>query len=118
SSVAVSKVKAAADLEPALETAFAYDTKVILEAGVDARELEVAVLGNDRPEASLPGEVVPDREFYDYDSKYSAESKTELVMPARIEPALVAEIRDLAVAAFRAVCARGYARVDFFLEKS
>jgi D-alanine-D-alanine ligase len=118
SSVAVSKIKAPGDLDRALETAFRYDTKVLLEAGIEARELEVSVLGNDDPEASLPGEVVPDREFYDYDSKYSPESKTELVLPARIDAALVAEIRDLAVAAFRAVCARGYARVDFFLERT
>jgi D-alanine-D-alanine ligase len=117
SSVAVSKVKVEGDLERALEAAFAYDTKVILEAAVDARELEVSVLGNDSPEASLPGEIVPDREFYDYDSKYSAESRTELVLPARIDTATTAEIRDLAVAAFRAVTARGYARVDFFLER-
>jgi len=85
---------------------------------IEARELEVSVLGNDRPEASLPGEVIPDREFYDYDSKYSAESRTELVMPARLEPAQASEVRDLAVAAFRAVDASGYARVDFFLEKT
>jgi D-alanine-D-alanine ligase len=118
SSVAVSKVKSAADLDRALSTAFSYDTKVLLEASVDARELEVSVLGNEHPEASLPGEVVPDREFYDYDSKYSPESRTELVLPARLDAASTAEIRDLAVAAFRAVGARGYARVDFFLEKS
>ncbi len=85
---------------------------------MDAREIEVSVLGNDRPEASLPGEIVPDREFYDYDSKYSPESRTELVLPARLDAALTAEVRDLAVAAFLAVGARGYARVDFFLEKS
>ncbi len=117
SSVAVSKVKSAADLDPALDAAFAYDRKVLLEAAIAARELEVSVLGNDRPEASLPGEIVPDREFYDYDSKYSAESRTELVLPARLSPAATEEIRDLAMAAFRAVGARGYARVDFFLEK-
>jgi D-alanine-D-alanine ligase len=118
SSVAVSKVKSAPDLARALETAFAYDTKVLLEAGIDARELEVSVLGNDRPEASLPGEIVPDREFYDYESKYSPDSRTELLLPARISPAQTSEVRDLAVAAFRAVGAHGYARVDFFLEKS
>ncbi len=118
SSVAVSKVKSAALLGRALDAAFAYDRKVLLEAAIEARELEVSVIGNDRPEASLPGEIIPDREFYDYDSKYSAESRTELVLPARLEPAHTAEIRDLALAAFRAVDARGYARVDFFLEKA
>jgi D-alanine-D-alanine ligase len=118
SSVAVSKVKTAALLGPALDAAFAYDRKVLLEAAIEAREIEVSVLGNDYPEASLPGEIVPDREFYDYDSKYSAESRTELLLPARLEPARVAEVRDLAVAVFRAVDASGYARVDFFLEKA
>jgi D-alanine-D-alanine ligase len=118
SSVAVSKVKGPADLDGALSSAFSYDTKVVLEAAVLARELEVSVLGNDRPEASLPGEIVPDREFYDYDSKYSPDSRTELVLPARLDGPTTAEVRDLAVAAFRAVGAQGYARVDFFLEKS
>jgi D-alanine-D-alanine ligase len=117
SSVAVSKVKSSTDLDRALLAAFSFDTKVLLEAAVDARELEVSVIGNTSPEASLPGEIVPDREFYDYDSKYSPESRTELVLPARLDAAQTAEIRDLAVAAFRAVGAHGYARVDFFLEK-
>ena len=75
SSVGVSKVRRAEELQQALDDAFAYDQKIVVEAGVDAREIEVSVLGNDRPEASLPGEIVPDREFYDYDSKYSAESR-------------------------------------------
>ena len=117
SSVGVSKVKAASDLSAALEAAFAYDRKVVVEAGVDAREIEVSVLGNDDARASLPGEILPDREFYDYDSKYSAESKTELRIPAPLDPALVAEIQGLGVRAFQAVDACGYARVDFLLER-
>jgi D-alanine-D-alanine ligase len=117
SSVAVAKVKAEADLGPALDAAFAYDRKVVVEAGVPAREIEVSVLGNDRPEASLPGEIVPDREFYDYDSKYSPESRTELLIPARLEPRATDEVRGLAVAAFQAVDAAGLARVDFFLDR-
>jgi len=118
SSVGVSKVSAAEDLEAALETAFAYDAKVMVEAAVRARELEVSILGNDAPEASVPGEVVPDREFYDYDSKYSADSRTELRIPAPVPPTIADEARTLAVRAFRAVCAAGYARVDFFLEET
>ncbi len=118
SSVAVSKVKSAEDLDRALDAAFAYDRKVLLETAIEARELEVSVLGNESPEASPPGEIIPDREFYDYDSKYSPESRTELVLPASLPPAQTAEVRDLAVAAFRAVDASGYARVDFFLEKA
>jgi D-alanine-D-alanine ligase len=117
SSVGVSKVKAAADLAPALATAFAYDRKAVVEAGVDAREIEVSVLGNDDPRASLPGEILPDREFYDYDSKYSAESKTELKIPAALDRAQGDAIRELAVRAFRAVDACGYARVDFLVER-
>jgi D-alanine-D-alanine ligase len=117
SSVAVAKVKIAGELGPALDEAFAYDRKVIIEKGVEAREIEVSVLGNDLPEASVPGEVRPDREFYDYDSKYSPESRTELFIPAPLDPASVEEVRRLGVAAFQAVDAAGYARVDFFLEK-
>jgi D-alanine-D-alanine ligase len=117
SSVAVAKVKAMEALGPALDAAFAYDHKAIVERGVAAREVEVSVLGNDEPSASVPGEVVPDREFYDYDSKYSAESRTELLIPAPLPLPVAEEVRRLAVAAFRAVDAAGYARVDFFVEK-
>jgi D-alanine-D-alanine ligase len=117
SSVAVTKVKTPAALGPALDAAFAYDRKAIVEKGAVAREIEVSVLGNDEPEASVPGEIVPDREFYDYDSKYAAESRTKLVIPARLEPAVADEVRRLGLAAFRAVDAAGLARVDFFLDR-
>ncbi len=117
SSVAVSKVKAAAGLGPALEAAFEYDRKVLVEAAIDGRELEISILGNDAPEASQPGEVIPDREFYDYDSKYSAHSRTQLVIPAELPGALLNEAQQLGVRAFRALDACGYARVDFFLER-
>jgi D-alanine-D-alanine ligase len=116
SSVAVAKVKAPDELAHALEAAFAYDRRVIVERGVAAREIEVSVLGNDEPVASVPGEIRPDREFYDYDSKYSAASRTELVIPAWLEPGRADEVRRLGLAAFRAVDAAGYARVDFFLD--
>jgi D-alanine-D-alanine ligase len=118
SSVAVSKVKTLAALAPALELAFAYDRKVVVERGLEVREIEVSVLGNDDPRASVPGEIVPDREFYDYDSKYDAASRTELHIPARISPAESDAVRALALAAFRAVDGAGYARVDCFLEKA
>jgi len=117
SSVAVAKVKSAGELAPALDAAFAYDRKVVVEKGVLAREVEVAILGNDAPDASVPGEIVPDREFYDYDSKYSATSRTELFIPAPVDPAVAQDVRRLGVAAFQAVDAAGFARVDFFLEK-
>jgi len=118
SSVAVSKVKVPEALAPALALAFSYDRKVVVERGHDVREIEVAILGNDDPEASLPGEIVPDREFYDYDSKYAATSLTELHIPARVSAAQSDEVRRLGLAAFQAVDAAGYARVDCFLERS
>jgi D-alanine-D-alanine ligase len=118
SSVAVTKVKKKDELASALDAAFAYDRKAMVEKGVEAREIEVSVLGNDEPSASVPGEILPDREFYDYDSKYATESRTELVIPARLEPATAEEVRRLGIAAFRAVDAAGYARVDFFLERA
>jgi len=117
SSVGVSKVRSLDELAPALDVAFAYDRKVVIESGVVAREVEVAVLGNGGAEASIPGEIEPDREFYDYDSKYSASSRTQLHIPARLEPARTEQVRDLALRAFRAVDACGYARVDMFVGK-
>jgi len=119
SSVGVSKVKRAEELDPALDLAFAYDRKVVVEAAVkDNRELEVSILGNDEPAASVPGEIVPDREFYDYDSKYSAESRTQLLIPAPLAAAVAGEVGRLGVEAFRAVDACGYARVDFLLDRA
>jgi D-alanine-D-alanine ligase len=116
SSVGISKVKTSEALPAALDAAFAYDSKVIVEQGADARELELSVLGNEAPVASVPGEIVPDREFYDYDSKYAADSRTVLRIPAPLDAATSAEVQRLGVAAFQAVDASGYARVDFFLE--
>jgi D-alanine-D-alanine ligase len=119
SSVGVSKVKEAGALAGALDVAFAYDRKVVVEAAVPgAREIEVSVLGNDDAQASLPGEIIPDREFYDYDSKYSADSKTVLKIPAPLDAAATAEVRRVAVQVFQSVDASGYARVDFLLERA
>jgi D-alanine-D-alanine ligase len=118
SSVAVSKVKRAEDLAGALDLALAFDRKAVVEAGIDAREIEVSVSGNEEPEASLPGEIVPDREFYDYDSKYSSESRTELVIPAALTADETQAVRALGVRAFRAVDACGYARVDLLMDRA
>jgi len=117
SSVAVSKVRSPGELDAALDAAFAYDEKVVLEQGTDAREIEVSILGDEDPEASVPGEIVPDREFYDYDSKYSPDSRTELRIPAPVSPELTERVRELGLRAFSAVDAAGYARVDMFLER-
>src|SRR5215213_3063794 len=116
SSVGVTKVKNDADLGKAIEHALRFDQKVLIERGVDAREIEVAVLGNESPEASVPGEIIAGREFYDYADKY-VEDKSQLVIPAKLDKAKTEEFRRMAVAAFRAAGASGFARVDFFLER-
>lgn len=116
SSIGVTKVKSDRELDAAAELAFRFDDKILVERGLDARELEVSVLGNDKPEASVPGEIVPGRDFYDYEDKY-ADGKAGLVIPAKLPKDKTEEIRRLAVIAFRAVGAAGYARVDFLLER-
>jgi D-alanine-D-alanine ligase len=117
SSVGVVKVHEPAELRGGLEEAFRYGRKALLEEAVEgAREVEVAVLGNDEPQASVAGEIVPrGHEFYDYDAKYLDETGAELIIPARIPDETLAEVRRLAVEAFRAVECAGMARVDFFL---
>jgi D-alanine-D-alanine ligase len=116
SSVGVTKVKSDADLLKAMDHALRFDEKVLVERGLDAREIEVSVLGNEIAEASVPGEIVVGREFYDYTDKY-VENKSQLVIPAKIPADRAAEIRRMAITAFRAVGASGFARVDFFLER-
>ncbi|MBN2369034.1 MAG: D-alanine--D-alanine ligase [Vicinamibacteria bacterium] len=117
SSVGISKVKTPDAFAAALDIAFKYDKKVVVEAAINAREIEVSVLGDEEPAAALPGEVVPDREFYDYESKYSDDSRTQLLIPAALCSRHAEEARALAVRAFRAVDAAGYARVDLFLDR-
>ena len=116
SSVGITKVKKDADAAAALETAFRYDRKAVVERGIAGRELECSVLGNDEPEASLPGEVIPHREFYDYKDKY-VDGKTGFVIPARLPASVIARVRHLAAEAFRTLDLAGMARVDFFLER-
>src|ERR1043166_5849049 len=116
SSVGVTKVKSDGALSAAMELALRFDDKVLVERGVDARELEVSVLGNDAPAASVPGEIVAGAEFYDYADKY-IDNKAQLVIPAKLAKDKIEELRRLALAAFKAVGAAGYARVDFFLER-
>jgi D-alanine-D-alanine ligase len=116
SSVGVTKVKNDGDLGAAIEKAFRFDEKALVERGIDAREIEVAVLGNDDPQASLPGEIIAGREFYDYEDKY-VDDKTQLIIPAKLPKEKIDEFRHLAIEAFRAIGASGFARVDFFLER-
>ena len=117
SSVGVSKVRDARGLRDALDEAFRYDHKVIVERGHRVREVEVAVLGNESPLASVAGEITPTHEFYSYEAKYLDEHGAGLEIPARIDDALMASVRELAVKTFRALELSGMARVDFFLDK-
>ncbi len=116
SSVGVTKVKSWEALEPALELALRYDERALVEEGIDARELECAVLGDCEPHASIVGEIVPGREFYDYEDKY-VEDRAKLIIPAPVPDAVSDRVRRLAVDAFRACGVSGMARVDFFLER-
>jgi D-alanine-D-alanine ligase len=116
SSVGISKVRSRAELLRGLEEAARYDTKMLVERAVNAREIEVAVLGNDQPEASVPGEIIPKAEFYDYESKYVDED-TELVVPAEVSEEQTARLQQLALEAFRVLEGAGIARVDFFLDR-
>ncbi len=115
SSVGVSKARTAGEFAEALRLAFRYDTKALVEEFVEGRELECSVLGNDDPIASVPGEVLPSHEFYDYEAKYLDEHGAVLEIPARLSPATADALRALAVRAFRVLCCNGMARVDLFL---
>jgi D-alanine-D-alanine ligase len=116
SSVGICKIHDAKEFEQAVRFSAQYDSKLIIEKGIDARELECGILGNGNPKASVVGEVHPSREFYDYTDKYeSPDSSVEI--PAQISRKAAAEVRDIAVRAFRAIDGSGLARVDFFLER-
>jgi len=120
SSVGISKVHDRGELGPALDLAARYDRKLVVEQGVGgkkakARELEVAVLGNDSPQASVVGEIIPGKEFYDYEAKYLSEGSVP-VIPAKLTRAQTRQVREMAVAAFRACDLSGLARVDFLME--
>jgi len=115
SSLGISKVKAPEDLAAAVAEAARYDRKLLVERAAAGREIEVSVLGNDHPEASVPGEVIPGKEWYDYEAKYTP-GLTRLVIPAPLPEQLAEAFRRLAVRAFRAIDGAGMARVDFFLE--
>jgi len=116
SSVGMSKVHSRQELAPALNLASEFAMKILVERAVNAREIEVSVLGNHDPQASVPGEIVPHREFYDYAAKYLEEG-TRLLIPADLKPVQVKKFQHLAVLAFRALELSGMARVDFFLGK-
>lgn len=116
SSVGISPAKNPKDLVRAIGDALRYDRKILIEKGLDAREVEVAVLGNEHPEASVPGEIRISGEFYDYESKYH-DDDTELVIPAELDEETATRLRELAVRAYRALDAEGMARVDFIIDR-
>jgi D-alanine-D-alanine ligase len=115
SSVGVTRCTSQADLVEGLLEAARYDRRVLVERGLEAREIEVSVLGNDEPQASLPGEVIPSREFYSYEAKY-IDGRSELLIPAPLPAELTRQVQELAVRAYRAIDCAGMARVDFLLE--
>ena len=116
SSVGISKVKSPAELKTAIDVAGEYDRKIVIEAAVpNAREIEVAVLGNDHPEASVPGEVIPSREFYDYEAKY-LDDDSRVIIPADLPAKVAAEVQQLAIEVFLALDCAGMARVDFLMD--
>jgi D-alanine-D-alanine ligase len=121
SSVGVHKVKRAADLHAAIEDAFRFDTKILIEKGINAREIEVSVLENDilgsDPLVSTPGEINPTHEFYSYEAKYLDENGAELVIPARLDAAQTREVQRIGREAFEALECEGMARVDMFLDR-
>jgi D-alanine-D-alanine ligase len=117
SSVGISKAKNRIDLERAVDEAFLYDRKVIVEEFIDAREIEVSVLGNDNPITSVPGEIVSSNEFYDYRAKY-IDGKSAMIIPAEIPQKTADEVRRLAILAYQSIEATGLSRVDCFMRKS
>lgn len=117
SSVGISKARNQEELIEAVEHAFQFDRKVIVEEFIEAREVEVSVLGNDNPVASVPGEIVSSGEFYDYKAKY-IDGKSAMVIPADVPEELANQLRQMAVQAFQAIDGSGLSRVDFFIDKT
>ena len=116
SSVGITKAHNKDEFKKAMNEACKYDRKILIEKAINAREIEVSVMGNDHPKASLPGEIVPCNEFYDYSAKY-IDDKSKLEIPAKLPEDLIEKIRESAVKAYKSLDGAGLARVDFFVEK-
>ncbi len=116
SSVGITKVSGPEELRKGLDVAAEYDRKIVVEKGIEAREIELSVLGNDDPIASVPGEIIPKREFYDYQAKYVTDD-SRLLIPAPLDAAQVKVAQEMAIASFKVLECTGLARVDLFLEK-
>ncbi len=117
SSVGIKKVKVKKDLMAAIDYAFQFDTRIMIETGIDCREIECAVLGNDQPQASILGEILPMHEFYSYEAKYLDPQGARMSIPAKLPAKVTAAIRKCAVLGFRALNLNSMARVDFFLDR-
>ena len=115
SSVGISKVRDESGFSSAINEAFQYDTKIIVEEFIQGREIECAVLGNENPAASVPGEIIPSHEFYSYEAKYLDENGAVLQIPAKLDGGIQKRIQELSVKVFQTICCDGLARVDFFL---
>ena len=118
SSVGISKIKNFEFLEYAIDDAFQWDNKILIEKAIDAREIEFSVIGNDSAESSIPGEIRPKLEFYSYEAKYIDSDGAELIIPAEIDSELNEKMKKTATDGYSALCCTGMARVDFFLEKN
>jgi D-alanine-D-alanine ligase len=117
SSIGVSKVSKGSEFRQAINEAFKHDRKILIEEGIPAREIECSVLGNEEKTASIPGEIVPTHEFYDYDAKYLDENGAVLEIPAKLSKEQIKQVQDLAIKTCEVLCVDGMSRVDFFLDK-
>jgi D-alanine-D-alanine ligase len=115
SSVGIHKVQNRKQFEQAVHDAFQYDTKILMEEAIAGREIECSVLGNESPVASVPGEIIPQHEFYSYEAKYIDEHGATLEIPAKLPDEIIKKVQELAVMTFKVLCCEGMARVDFFL---
>jgi len=118
SSVGISKVREEGEYAAALKDAFQYDTKIVIEEFIPGREIECAVLGNEEPIASVPGEIIPSHDFYSYDAKYLDEKGASLEIPAKLDEQTKRRVQELAVKVFQTLCCEGLSRVDFFLKEN
>lgn len=117
SSVGVCKVKNEQEFVKSIEEAFSYDKKILLEEFISGREIECAVLGNEHPIASLPGEIVPTHDFYSYEAKYLDENGARLEVPAKLDLSIIKTVQEMSIQVFQVLCCEGMARVDFFLKE-
>jgi len=118
SSVGLNKVRNGAEFSAAVNEAFQHDAKIVIEEFIPGREIECAVLGNEKPTASIPGEVIPTHEFYSYEAKYIDENGAALEIPAKLDSKTQKRIQELSIKAFQTLCCAGLARIDFFLKEN